>query len=318
MPIMKLDDVALYPKIGKLDPGVERLALGLAGRDSKKLQLDSHDLPADSARTHHGYADYLRQSYADHIPIVIEPNHLWHLLLCELAQVVTASPAAYHDLFADTSNKTTIRLPQGTHVLDVTTLMAHLRHYVPTDVDAFLPVFSTDTERSTVAKYAAFAEMSSPYYDYGVCACGFPAIDVRGEQDDWERMASTWFKLVPLFPSEWEWLYRVSRILDGCAGDWSAPSWWHQMYRHERCGSGSDVEMAGWFPKLFRKDQTGAMPRTAPACVSEVRYTADGFGPETRFFRMRHGLMASRWEGKFLVPDFGHILHEEIPNALPG
>jgi hypothetical protein len=248
---------------------------------------------------------------------VIEPNHVWYTLLCELAAQVKASPDTYRSIFTTSDEKQTIvvRDPQGGFIMPLDKLIAELRSYVPSDIDTFLPDFSTSTQRSRSASRAAFCDMASPYYNYMMLACAFPAIDVRGTTDDWQMVCDHWRKLAALFQPLGAWFTRVQKIVDNCVSNLANPEWWKKMYVNERCGSGGEVVISGWFSDLMFEKCDLPKPENFPPHTSVVPYRRVNWhnGDDVTDWEMKHGLLFSRDEGDFVVPNFGYVLYQKLP-----
>lgn len=281
--------------------------------DRSLVPVSSNLFPADGI-THYfkNYIEYLTLCWGEHHGVVIEPNHIWYTLLCELASLVKGDPEPYRHLFTEQADKQTVIVVGGDIELPLGQLIEALRTVVPTDMDAFFPEFSTNTPRSRAASYAAFADMASPYYNYEMLACGFPAIDVRGEADDWRLMADRWQGLTELFGAHPQWFARVQQILADCVANRDNPGWWRGIYRNERCGSGSEVVVSGWFADLFREQPDLAKPENFPPGVSSVPYVVHGLGVDDYRFVMKQGLFAGRQEGTFLSPVFGRCVFNAL------
>jgi len=292
------------------------------GATTQSLFLRHVGMPKDGSIYHRNYLEYLEKCWADHLGIVITPDVLWFTVLSELVGVVKESPEPYRHLFTRSHEKQEIWVEAAEEiVMPLNRLVQALRGAVPTEASLFLPQFSTTSERSRHAMYASFCDLCSPYYEYGMYACGFPAISVQGTRDDWHLVAAQWRKLVPLFGAAAPWMERVQRTLDECVARLVDATWWRAMFSLERCGSGSQTEISGWLPDLFRVQPEG--PRYVqnfPTNVAVVDYKekrpatrtlAGLFMPErVRRFRMQDGLFYSYQEGDFMVPDFGYAVHE--------
>jgi len=279
--------------------------------DRSLVPIES-DLPqGDGVGYQRNYMAYLTRCWAEHRGVVIEPNHVWFTLLCELALRVKADPETYRDIFTTSADKQEIAIPWTGpgFAMDMGVLIHALKAYVPTDTAAFFPDFTTSTHRSTMARYAAFADMASPYYDYFMLACGFPAIDVQGTEDDWMLMDNAWSHLSSVFTDKGlrDYFGRVEDILANCAYQYDKPEWWKGIYKNRRCGSGGEVAVSGWFSDLFYEKCDLAKPENFPPCVATVPYTAST-GASRWNFKMVHGLFSAVEQDGFLIPDFGHVV----------
>lgn len=277
---------------------------------SRSLFLASSEVPRDASMYHANYMEYLEKCWANHLGIMISPDILWFTLLNEVASLVRDDAKKYQHLFSRSAKKKIIEVITPGIEMPLGTLVALLRDHVPTDTALFLPEFTTSSARSRHAMYAAFCDVCSPFYDYMICACAFPAISITGTEDDWGLMASQWRKLSPLFKGPKEWLAQVQAILDNCVSRFSDRDWWIDMFRIERCGSGSDVIVDGWYSRLFRKTPGLAKPSNFPPCVATVDYKHMVLGAN---YQIQDGLFYSYQEGDFMIPDFGHILHLRRP-----
>ena len=272
---------------------------------------------------HRNYLEYLEKCWADHLGIVITPDILWFTVLSELVGVVKESPEPYRHLFTNSHEKKEIRIHvEEEIVMPLNRLVSAIRAHVPTDATLFMPHFSTTSERSRHAMYATFCNLCSPYYDYCMYLCGFPAISVQGTRDDWQLLAAQWRKLVPLFGAAVSWMEDVQRTLDECVARLEDSSWWHAMFKLEYCGSGHQTEVTGWLPDLFRLQPQGPRyVKNFPTNVAVVDYKEERaqvqsaspliLSPKIRKFRMQEGLFYSYQEGDFMVPDFGYTVHQK-------
>lgn len=166
---------------------------------------------------------------------------------------------------------------------------------------------TTTTDNSLYAFYAAFYDVCSPYYNYAMMACGIPSIEVWGTDEDWHLLASKWHDLQPLFAAHQEWFDKVGDILDKCHENLDYTAWWKSIFNLEKCGSGSDVEVQGWYSELFFKQPKLRYPRNFSTCVE---YEQLDTGKE---YVMHHGLFYSHQEGANMIPDFGFTIHEKVP-----
>lgn len=259
---------------------------------------------------HKNYLKYLENCWADHLGVVITPDIVWYTLLAELAACTKAAPDQYRHLFTTTDETPEIVISQGDPVvMSLSTLTEKLKDRVPTNDDLFFPEFTTSCLRSMHAFQAAFCDMCSPYYNYAILCCGFPAIDVRGTPDDYALMLEKWSELSKLFVGQTEWCSRVRKILKNCHKNYSSADWWRKMFTLKNCGSGHQVEVYGWFADLFRSKPALRYSENFTSGVSVVDYTQLNTG---KHYRMLVGLFMSRMKGDYLVPDFGYSVFEKI------
>src|SRR5690606_19005272 len=124
----------------------------------------------------------------------------------------------------------------------------------PTNVKHFLPEFSTLNQGARLAHSAAFLDLVSPYYDYGMMMCGIPKVRVLGTGADWKLMADSIVELKKVLSKADKYL---SSCLDGVETilkNLNSEEFWKEMFYTERCGSGSQYLMQGWINKFYVKD----------------------------------------------------------------
>jgi Domain of unknown function (DUF4419) len=256
---------------------------------------------------HMNYLEYLQIAWDCHYSVVVNPDIIWYMLLCEIAQIVAIDPKKYQNLFSRSQEKVVIFINTvSPDTMPLDQLTESLSFLVPTDINLFLPKFSTSGKNAVFSKYAAFSDIVSPYYNYMMYACGFPAIDVQGIIEDWQLVSSNWKSIGEVLKVEKEYFDRVQDKLDEAMNSLNDKDFWKKMFWLEQCGSGSDVYMEGWLKDLYRvKDK---MPRNMASHVSLVKY--ENFLTK-RKFQMKQGLFSSVKENGFLKPDFGCIVYEE-------
>jgi hypothetical protein len=285
-------------------------------RAEQSLFLRHAEIPEDATMFHRNYLEYLEKCWADHLGIVITPDILWFTVLNELVAVVKNSPEPYRHLFTDSHEKKEIWVMSAEPVvMPLNRLVGSLRQHVPTDVGQFMPEYSTTSQRSRHAMYASFCDLCSPYYEYGMYLCDFPAISIQGTADDWCGIAEDWLKLKPLFTSVGKWFDEVSSILMSCYENRDDKAWWQSIFALEECGSGHQATVSGWFSELFREGpEDPAYVGNFPTNVAQVDYKAKEILEDEAFrtFKMQDGLFFSHQEGDFMVPDFGYTVHEKL------
>lgn len=282
-----------------------------AGTISQSLFLRHVELADDLDMYHRNFLEYLEKCWGDHLGIVVTPDILWYTALAGLVEVVKESPEVYRHLFTDSHEKKAIVVvTDNPVVMPLNQLVQELRNHVPTDAAQFMPQFSTTTDAARHAMYASFCDLCSPYYSYGMLTCAFPAISIQGSADDWKYMADRWRNLGGIFKAASAWMIRVQAIFDNCVANLNHSEFWRQMFHLERCGSGSQTEVSGWITGLFYTQPQGpAYVSNFPTNVAKVEYSKLDAG---RDFVMQDGLLGSRLEGDFMVPEFGYMVHESL------
>lgn len=284
-------------------------------------------MPQASNAVHHGnFMQYLLACWNGHHGVVVRPDVIWFELLCELANLVNQHPDKFRHLFTkEAEGKGLIMIQTATPaIMPLDLLIERLRALVPLDAETFLPQFSTGGKASRFAHYAAFADMASPYYDYATYLCGIPAIMVVGTQEDWDTALLAWKKIGDemrsLVPEEAGWFDRVGATLEAIAAhqeDKSPESdptkrFWSNFFTAKKCGSGSDVEIDGWFSNLYRTQPDGLRkPCNFLPHRAIVNYTDLSSGTA---YSMHVGVFFSILdeETNFLSPSFGNVVLEKL------
>jgi hypothetical protein len=263
----------------------------------------------ESEYSHQNYMEYLQEAWNTHAGIVITPDILWYALQCELSGLVISKVNTYRDLFTTSQEKQEIKVRSDSMtVMPLDVLMDAVKAKVPSDISGFLPEFSTSTQRSVFARFAAFCDMVSPYYNYSMYCCGFPAIDVRGDAADWQKMRKSWQSIGKLFTEDQDYINRVDDLLGKICGSLGDVDFWKDMFSLERCGSGSQYIVLGWINDVYLKTPSLRFVENYSSHISIVKYKQLDTNKD---YEMKQGLISSKKEENFLVPDFAHIIYEK-------
>ncbi len=267
-------------------------------------------IPAKATIFHQNYMEYLEKCWGSHYGVIVRPDILWYTLLCEITQIIHQDPDVYSHLFSDHEEKTDITIRSDSMVimpLDV--LISSLSKLVPINTDPFLIDFSTSTDRSRHACYAAFADMCSPYYNYSMYRCGIPKIRVDGTMEDYEKILINWNILGDVMRINNEYFQRVQKILTNIITSIKKYDldFWQDIFQLEQCGSGHQVEVCGWWKDLYYK-----LPNVQYVCnfsshVSVVSYTQLN---TQKKYSMKDGLFHSIVDDAYLVPDYSSVITE--------
>ncbi len=324
-------DTSLKPAV--LEPAViTKLAEKLAARDIKARMLVDHpDMKAyiekqgkpaifdeliahdisDLNAHHTNYMEYLLRCWSSHYGVVLTPDIFWFTILNEVAIIIREAPDKYRALFTDKPDKTEILVP-GTDpaVLNIEDIITALKGLVPSNVEAFLPDFTTSTATSKLAMNAAFCDAVSPFYSYSMYLCGITRVDIRGEKADWQKVAESVAYvgglLSDITASLAPYFKRVTKILDRIYNP--TKEFMSAMIDFPTCGSGSQIEATGWFTELFVKQPRPAYPGNYSTHIATVNYKVK-WEPNSDF-ALRTGVFSSAIDGNgFLVPSFNRIVH---------
>lgn len=286
-------------------------------------QLVRHSLPAEPDATHLNYLEALGVAWGRHRGISFTPDILWFGLLNEIAKGVTKAPDKHRALFTRSPDPVTIALPVSSadEPLPMEDLLDRLLALVPVPVDLFVPRFSTTTDMARMTHLASFAEAASPYYSYMTFMCDIPFVRVEGHADDWDRAHQHAIRLhdefarvdSPLAP----WIATTMVGLTGQVIEavrdpqGKGASFFGSMFNSERCGSGGETSVDGWWSRIYREQPDGLRkPCNFPTQVARVPWKNMETG---RQFYLNCGVMASMIdpEDGALVPEF-HFIQTEL------
>lgn len=287
----------------------------LLNNQNKNTQHIQNNIPENSSTTHNNYLEYLELCWGSHLGVVLTPDIVWYTLLCELCQIIAEKPETYRSLFtnaAEGEGKKEISVfTNDVSYIPLESVMDQLRTLIPNGfTNVFLPEFTTSTKRSSFAHAAAFADTVSPYYSYSTYCCGLRQIDVRGTKEDWVQVYTNWNTIIEtltyLDKSNIKYFSEVSSTISNIPK--LEPKFFKEIFRAERCGSGSQTELFGWFTDLFRVQPEGVRKSCNFAThVSVVNYKNLD---TNQSFVMKNGLFSSKLVADNLEPDFAHIIYQ--------
>lgn len=283
--------------------------------ETPKLKHVQNNLIANSEVYHRNYLEYLECCWGTHYGVILSPEIIWHVLMCELAQIVKDDPETYRYLFSESKEKQELIVESGSWVLPLDAIMSLLDNLIPSGIKKDVLVdFTTSTDRSRFVLMGTFADMASPFYNYSMLLCGITKVDMRGTEEDWMKLYLKWKDLRQYFPAESEYFDEVAMGLHELVKLPSRPlderkNILKGMFYLERCGSGSDKEVCGWIADFFKKKPSPAYLENFPSNVSVVEYKELSTGFK---FQMNLGLFSSNIQDGFLVPSFAFVVYQKI------
>jgi hypothetical protein len=309
-------------KTFELDPKLQpRRSKWDIAESEERLSEHTFLFPTSGADVHavDGFIPYACFCYMQHYSMVMSPTDVMYMVQCELALAIKSNPDAFASMFTKTPGKKqwVVTVTGHPDEINVFAVKDALKHVVPTNVDLFLPEFSTDVFASTIASHVAFCDIVSPYYNYGTLLCGIPRVEIAGTLEDWQDLATTLYNLSALFQGNLkEYLARiwnrVLKIVEECrtgSGDM-----FKQMVSMKRCGSGSDQEVTGWileFMNISKSKSKMVMLKNIHQHLSQMAYT----NLDTqRSFRLFTGIFFADLRGDAAIPQY-NAFRIETTNA---
>lgn len=270
----------------------------------------------DFSYFHRNYLEYLTMCWSSHYGAVISPTILWNIILNEIASEIKNDSEKYRVLFTKTTEeKQKIVINQrAEYKLDVNKMCDTIRSYVPTDIDIFIPKFSSDTEMSNLAQQTAFLDCISPYYEYAFTKCGIPKVKILGTVEDYKLFISNLSILSELFPNK-DYFSRIKNHIENIiihlenSEEQNLQSIYFDMFCIKKCGSGHNDKLSGWILDFF-VDNTSRPLTEFPSLISSIEYTDETYANNPIKFSMFTGLFGCEKENNYLLPDFGYIIYK--------
>jgi hypothetical protein len=258
-----------------------------------------------------GYLNYLGAAWEYHYGVVLNPTDIWYIILCELTSAIGKTPKDYAHLFTTTpeEKQEIVVLTGDVETIDPELVIVALKDLVPSNVDDFLPTFSTDNEFSRLAMNIAFCDLVSPYYNYSTMLCGIPAVCIGGTEIDWVNIQVKLASLLQLFSgSLHEYLLRCQSrvteiIINAFTNKGNGQDFFSKMVRLTPCGSGHQFEMNGWILHFLNRDNCteSVMVGGMPTQISKMSYKNLDTG---RTFQLFAGIFYSTFEQGFMIPRY--------------
>ena len=136
--------------------------------------------------------------------------------------------------------------------------------------------------------------------------CGIPKVKVLGTDEDWEKFCDNTKTIAKIIPEFENYLTGVRLKIYSLRNDTLDFS---QMFRLDRCGSGSQAEVAGWITDFYIEQPRVTYPENFISCISKIDYHNYNDGQD---YRMYAGLFTSTIENDYLIPDFGNVYFRKM------
>jgi len=261
---------------------------------------------------HDTYLDYLYHGYAKHYGIVVKPDFIWFTILNEISRAVKANPEHYREIFTDSNDKKEVSVfTNDPIVMPIDSLLEDVFKLIPEGLkkDDVVLNFSTSTASSKLAFSTSFLEAASPFYCYSMLMCGFNKINVLGTVADYEIMKQSISDLSIVFSEKniVKYIGKVSGLIDEIIIRFEDEKFWKDIFYVEKCGSGSQQIVKGWFHKLFDDFDGFKMMKAFPKHIAIVEYK--NLSTDLSY-KMQVGIFSSIIEDGYLIPDFEFGINE--------
>lgn len=265
-----------------------------------------------------GFIDYIAFCHNNHFAATINPTDLWYMIQCEIATEVKKNPKIYESLFTTTPDQKQEIIVSTRSVEEINpfAVIDALKARVPSDVNLFIPSFSTNELTSVLTMNIAFCDMVSPYYNYFTCLCGIPYINIGGTKEDWELLQYNLNRICGLFTGPLNSYLKnvhstVSDIL--AALEKNDISFFKNIISTKRCGSGSDQYVNGWILRFMNCSDKQIMLKNVHTYRSKMEYTS----LETqKKFELYGGIFSLVFKNDMVIPNY-NLVRNEITEKLP-
>lgn len=295
----------------------------------KLPKLENHgfnlltQLPENMVAINHGFLGLVSDCYSNHRKLEIAPHDIWYLVMTQIAAAIKKNVEACRPLFTKEADSVTITVVTD----DVTTIslesvIEQLKNLVPVDINLFVPEFSTLTQSSRMACYAAICDGLQVYYNYMTMMCGIPEIRLTGTLEDWQLMQTNFGKISKLFNSVnlvdfSQYLSRVEVLVGNMIqSSFIKPDvdFWYNIFSRKNVGSGAEFVISGWITEFFFEKCKVAKLENFASTISIVPYT--NAETKRRFLGVNGAIMQKRTEDGFVHCDYGQLIFEVVPGLV--
>lgn len=211
-----------------------------------------------------GFLSMAHKAFAEHLPLLISPDDIWHIFLSQVSIVINNDPEKYRHTFVNHEGKKIIRVQNDNLVKDLVNKQMNdewesifpkfekqLNESVLVDLGL---KFSTTTKTHyTVSQILVMSSLQS-YFEYRVLTmCGIPEIRISGTVEDWnnldKKIKMICNRIFQSFDKNYsEFIEQCIKVLE----DNGDSQYWEHFYHYEsNKGSGSPNVISGLINNLF-------------------------------------------------------------------
>lgn len=266
-----------------------------------------------------GFMRYLEVGYNNHKGVFITPEQIWLLVLSQISSIVNERPEDFRDLFTESEGKQEIMVEdEGDELISTQLIVDELNARVQFNSDILFPEIEEFDLNYEFCANASFAEMSSHYYNYSMYCCGFRFVTVLGVKQDWLNILTAILDISHEFMDEYLSKY-LNQVYATISMYFASPDNvdaedFTKMFYVERCGSGGQVEVHGWFRELYHFQPSIKYPENYSTGISKVKYKRLITGQS---FELYTGLLGFVYnpEDDSIMPACQYILAEELQDT---
>jgi len=248
-----------------------------------------------------GFLSTVHEAYSKHYNLRSGPEDWWYCIIQTVALAIdkNSKKDEVRNFFVQHEGKKTLKIDVSTVVnIDYTWFFDQMSKQiakninVPEYVDKMKTDFSQSTNIHKIVSEINLMSSLQEFFGYGAGAlCGIPAIEMKGTQDDWEKLGTKIIELKQILKpihdvielGDWWWSKIeniASKLLDTYNGN-PDKDWWSQIIKnHNRpclCGA---PEIDGWFMKRLLNVHFADSISDAPSGLVSVPMTINDYGHE--------------------------------------
>jgi hypothetical protein len=228
--------------------------------------IEKQSMVVQSSFVNNGFMTVVHTAFAEHLPLLIIPDDIWHIFLSQVAIIVNKNPERYRESFVDHKGKKSIEVINDSLVMDVTTpgMSANWESIFPVfeqKMNEKMKIdinrkFSTTTRIHYTVSQILIMNAMKHYVNYGITTkCGFPKIRIGGTLIDWEILDTSiqevCSKIFELGPNYSNFINESKKVIQGSGN----PDYWGKLYHFNRAkGSGQSDTVTGIVNDLFPFD----------------------------------------------------------------
>lgn len=261
-----------------------------------------------SGFTGNGFLAALHASFAEHLPLRIDPDDIWLVFLSQVSLLINKYPEKYRDSFVNIQESNEIIVRHDGLLLDesVTTSSTKWEEIFPVfekemnkrmKIDMNLKFTTTTNVRYTASQIMIMGSMKN-YFQYVVqTCCGIPEVRIGGSVEDWSSLKHKINDICTrIFSKDWKpkfgnFIEESIKVINGNPD----PDFWEKLYHFDGGGgSGTGPSTTGYVNNLFPLDKEGGLglsfnnkrsTETFPELTGYVPFIWEYFkGPFTKTF----------------------------------
>jgi hypothetical protein len=193
----------------------------------------------------HPFIGSIHLAYSYHLPLVLTPDVIWHLIISGTSVYVNANAEAMRKVFVDFEGKQTIAIRHDEFVYNssenkwdtiVDEFSSKLNNLVKWDVLGLMSAnFSTTSRESSLASKIVLMESMQKYLEYEFYSlCGVPEFRLMGVRSDWASIQTRIRKLNATITGLSVWYNQLDSIIQNFISVYDGKTnntFWDQIYK---------------------------------------------------------------------------------------